>query len=48
LVIIKKEEKQLNAVINNGFIIDPKNKIYSKLDVSIANGKIIEISKNIW
>lgn len=34
----------MKTVINNGFIIDPKNKIYSKLNLSIENGKIIEIS----
>jgi len=36
----------LKTVINNGFVIDPKNKIYSKLSLSIKNGKIIEISNN--
>ena len=36
----------MKTVINNGFIIDPKNKIYSKLNLSIENGKIIEISNN--
>ena len=36
----------MKTVINNGFIIDPKNKIYSKLNISIENGKIIEISNN--
>jgi len=36
----------LKTIINNGFIIDPKNKIYSKLNISIENGKISEISDN--
>jgi len=36
----------LKTIINNGFIIDPKNKMYSKLNLSIENGKIIEISNS--
>ena len=36
----------MKTAINNGFIIDPKNKIYSKLNLFIENGKIIEISNN--
>jgi len=36
----------LKIVINNGITIDPKNKICSKLSLSIENGKIIEISNN--
>lgn len=36
----------MKTIINNGFIIDPKNKMYSKLNLSIENGKIIEISNS--
>ena len=36
----------MKTVINNGFIIDPKNKIYSKLNLALENGKVTEISNN--
>ncbi len=36
----------MKTVINNGFIVDPKNKIYSKLNIAIENGKVTEISNN--
>ena len=36
----------MKTVINNGFIIDPKNKIHSKLNLAIENGKVSEISNN--
>ena len=34
-------------VVNNGFLIDPKNEIYSKLNIGIENGLVVEISKEI-
>ena len=33
--------------INNGHLIDPKNNISEKLNISIETGKIVELSKNI-
>lgn len=35
------------VVINNGYMIDPANKISSKLNIAIEDGKIVEISKEI-
>ncbi|MGL6167499.1 MAG: amidohydrolase family protein [Fusobacteriaceae bacterium] len=35
----------MKIVINNGYLIDPKNNISEKLNIAIENGKIIEISK---
>lgn len=35
----------MNIVINGGTLIDPKNKVYSKLNLGIKNGKIVRISK---
>lgn len=32
-------------VINGGYLIDPTNRISSKLNIAIQNGKIVEISK---
>ncbi len=37
----------MKIVINNGYLIDPKNNISSKKNLGIANGKIIEISDEI-
>lgn len=34
-------------VINNGYMIDPANKISSKLNIAIEGGKIVEISNDI-
>ena len=34
------------TVINRGYVIDPANKIASKLNIAIKNGKITEISNN--
>lgn len=37
----------MKIAINNGHLIDPKNNISEKLNISIENGKIVELSKNI-
>ena len=34
-------------IINNGFVIDPGNKVASKLNIAIEDGKITEISSKI-
>jgi N-acyl-D-amino-acid deacylase len=34
----------MKIVINNGTVIDPKNRVFSKLNIGIENGKIVEIS----
>lgn len=36
----------MKIVINNGFIVDPKNKIHSKLNLAIENGKVNQISNS--
>lgn len=35
----------MRTVINNGFVVDPKNKIFDKYNIAVENGKIKEISK---
>lgn len=35
----------MDIVINGGVIIDPKNKVYSRLNLGIKNGKVAKISK---
>lgn len=37
----------MKALIKNGLVIDPANKIKEKIDVLIENQKIVEIKKNI-
>lgn len=36
----------MDIAIKNGFIIDPKNRIYSKLNIGINEGKIIAVTSN--
>jgi N-acyl-D-amino-acid deacylase len=36
----------MDIVIKNGLVIDPENKIYSKLNIGIHNGKIAAISQD--
>lgn len=35
----------MDIAINNGLIIDPGNKVYSRLNIGISNGRIIEITQ---
>lgn len=35
----------MRTVINQGILVDPKNRIFSKLNIAIENGKISNISK---
>ena len=39
--------QQYDIVIRNGHVIDPKNKIDGKMDVAIAEGKIVKVAKEI-
>ena len=36
----------MDLAINNGLIIDPKNKVHSKLNIAVSNGKVAEMSQN--
>jgi len=36
----------MDIVIKNGFVIDPKNKIYSNLNIGIMNGRVQALTKN--
>ena len=35
----------MELVINNGLIIDPKNKIFTQLNIAVEDGKVKELSK---
>ena len=37
----------MRLVINNGLIIDPKNKIFTQLNIAVEDGKVKELSKEI-
>ena len=39
--------QEYNIVIKDGHVIDPKNKIDGVMDVAIADGKIVQVAKNI-
>lgn len=42
---IYAEENPMRTAINNGYLIDPQNKISENLNIAMENGKIVEISK---
>lgn len=39
--------QEIDILIKGGHVIDKKNKIDSKMDVAIANGKVLEVAVNI-
>jgi dihydroorotase len=39
--------QQIDLLLKGGHVIDPKNKIDEQMDVAIANGKILQVAKNI-
>jgi len=39
--------QQYDLLIKNGHVIDPKNKIDTKMDVAITEGKISKVAKDI-
>lgn len=39
--------QEIDLLLKNGRVIDPKNKIDSNLDVAISNGKILKVEANI-
>lgn len=39
--------QQIDLLLKGGHVIDPKNKINTKMDVAIAEGKIVKVSLNI-
>ncbi|HET7118878.1 MAG TPA: amidohydrolase/deacetylase family metallohydrolase [Hanamia sp.] len=41
------QAQQFDLLIKNGHVIDPKNRIDSKMDVAVKDGKIAEVSKDI-
>ncbi len=41
------QSQEIDILIKNGHVFDPKNKIDTVLDVAIANGKILEVAPNI-
>ena len=41
------QAQQIDVLIKGGHVIDAKNKIDSKLDVAIADGRILQVSPNI-
>ena len=41
------QAQKIDILLKGGHVIDAKNKIDSKMDVAIADGKILHVSQNI-
>jgi len=41
------QAQEIDILLKGGHVIDPKNKIDSRMDVAITNGKILKVDKNI-
>ena len=39
--------QEIDLLLKGGHVIDPKNKINTKMDVAIAGGKIVKVAVNI-
>jgi dihydroorotase len=39
--------QEIDLLIKNGHLIDPKNEINTTMDIAIKDGKVLEVSKNI-
>jgi dihydroorotase len=39
--------QEIDLLVKNGHVIDPKNNINSRMDVAIAGGKVLEVAPNI-
>jgi dihydroorotase len=39
--------QEIDLLLKGGHVIDPKNRIDAKMDVAIANGKIVQVAQNI-
>ncbi|MBK5278337.1 MAG: amidohydrolase/deacetylase family metallohydrolase [Bacteroidia bacterium] len=44
---VAMQAQEIDILIKDGNVFDPKNKINSRLDVAIADGKIIKVAANI-
>lgn len=41
------EAQEIDLLLKNGQVIDPKNKVYSRMDVAIVEGKIFQVAPDI-
>lgn len=41
------EAQEIDLLLKNGQVIDPKNKVYSRMDVAIVEGKIFKVAPDI-
>jgi dihydroorotase len=39
--------QEIDILLKNGHVIDPKNKIDAQMDIAISNGKILKVASNI-
>ncbi|AYB29967.1 amidohydrolase/deacetylase family metallohydrolase [Chryseolinea soli] len=47
LLSLALHAQDLDLLVKGGHVIDPKNKIDARMDVAIANGKIVEVAADI-
>ncbi|MBL7871403.1 MAG: amidohydrolase/deacetylase family metallohydrolase [Cyclobacteriaceae bacterium] len=47
VIALVSDAQEIDLLLKGGHVIDPKNKINSKLDVAIINGKISQVAANI-
>jgi dihydroorotase len=47
VLIIPLRSQEIDILLKGGHLIDPKNNIDSRMDVAIANGKILSVAKDI-
>lgn len=45
-LIVERGNKNMRLVINNGLVIDPSNRVFSKLNIAMEKGQIVEISNH--
>ena len=46
-VQVHAQDQEIDLVIKNGHVFDPKNNIDTVLDISVADGKILQVAPNI-
>lgn len=47
LIVLKSYAQEIDLLLKNGHVIDPKNDFNSKMDVAIADGKIFQVASGI-
>jgi len=46
-LVVLAQAQEIDILLKNGHVFDPKNNIDAIMDVAIADGKILEVAPNI-